>query len=219
MKRTLPIIIILISILLFASCMGAESKIKIKNDGSGHISFTYRISQMLLNMGEAGEEEGDMGESEGEEDSDVPLPITKEDFQKNVEGIEGLKLIDVTQTETEKDLIITAELEFDDVEILSQSETFSEWPVTFEKKDNTYVYRQVLSEGVGEGDPNMDEETISMVESMFEGYEFIFSLETPSPVKEYNIGKLSADKKTVTYTIAIADMMRVKEKLEFTVKW
>lgn len=213
--------IILIGILILASCMGAESKIKIKNDGSGNILFTYRISQMLLNMGESeGEESETESESEEKSNSDVPLPITKEDFEKEVEGIEGLTLIDVTQTETEQDLIITAELEFDDVEILSQSEAFAEWPVTFEKVDDTYVFTQVLSEGTGgDSDAAMDEETIQMVESMFAGYEFVFSVEAPSPIKEYQLGELSPDKKTLTYTIPIADMMRIKEKLEFVVKW
>jgi hypothetical protein len=221
MKKILPIITILtIIVLLFASCMGAESKIKIQNDGSGTISFTYRISQMLLNMGEEAGGEGTDEESGEEGNADVPLPLTQEDFEKSVEGIEGLRLIEVKQTETETDLIITAKLEFDDVESLSQSEAFSEWPVTFEKAGNSYVYRQILSEGQGEeGDAAMDEETINMIESMFTGYEFSFSVETPSPIKEYNIGELSADKKTVTYTIPIADMMRIKEKLVFVVTW
>ena len=221
MKKLLPIItIVTCTILLFASCMGAESKIKIQNDGSGTISFTYRISQMLLNMGEDTGEEGTDEESGEEESADMPLPISKEDFEKNVEGIEGLRLIEVTQTETEQDIIITAELEFDNVEALSQSEAFSEWPVTFEKVGNTYTYKQVLSEGiVDKDDPALDDESIKMIESMFPGYEFVFSVETPSPIKDHNIGELSADKKTLTYTISTTDMMRNKDKLEFTVTW
>lgn len=219
MKKILwTLTMVLIALLFFASCMGAESKIKINNDGSGNIFFTYRISQMLLNMGES------MGESEegSEEDtkSEVPLPITKEDFEKNVEGIDGLELIEVTQTETEQDIIITAQLKFDNVEALSQSEAFSEWPVTFKKEGNGYVYSQLLSEGTAnDGDSPIDEESISMVESMFAGYEFSFSIEAPTVIKDHNIGELSADKKTVSYTIPIADMMRIKERLELVVSW
>ena len=234
--------IIFLIVFLFTSCMGAESKIKIKNDGSGNILFSYRISQMLLNMGDSMNESEEepwesspddpiedtesesekefIDEPEDEGTADLPLPITKEDFEKNIAGIEGLKLIDVTQTETEQDLIITAELEFDNVETLAQSEAFREWPVSFEKVEDSYVFSQVLSEGtVDNPEAAMDEETINMMESMFPGYKFIFSVEAPSPIKDYNIGELSTDKKTVTYTISIADMMRIKEKLEFVVIW
>jgi hypothetical protein len=202
--------------------MGAESKIKIKNDGSGSILFSYRISRMLLEMGESMDETGDetLEDPEEEADSNVPLPITKEDFETSVEGIEGLELVDVTQEETEQDVIITAELKFDDVEALSTAEAFSEWPVTFAKDGNSYIFTQVISEGVDDNAENaMDEETISMVESMFQGYEFSFSVEAPSSIKEYSIGELSTDKKTVTYTVPIADMMRIKEKLELIIKW
>jgi hypothetical protein len=218
---------LILSIIFFmASCMGAESKIKIQNDGSGNINFSYRISKTLLEMGNSMEEQGDeavdesMDEPEEEGNSNVPLPITKEDFEKSVEGIEGLELINVIQTETEQDIIITAELKFDDVEALSEAEAFSEWPITFEKDGDLYVFTQIISEGTGD-DPEaaMDEETIGMVESMFEGYEFIFSVEAPSPIKEHTVGELSPDKKTVTYTIPVADMMRVKDQLELVIKW
>ena len=194
MKKLLwTLTIVLITVLFFTSCMGAESKIKINNDGSGIIFFTYRISQMLLNMGET------EGEAEQDSTSDMPLPITKEDFEKNVEGIDGLELVDVKQTETEQDIIISAELKFDNVEALSESEAFSEWPVTFSKKGGSYIYTQVLSEGtVDEEDANLDDETINMVESMFTGYEFTFSIEAPSTIKEHNIGELSENKKTVS---------------------
>jgi hypothetical protein len=197
--------------------MGAESKIKINNDGSGEIFFSYRISRMLLEMGDSMDESAE--EPQEENDSNVPLPITKEDFEESVEGIEGLEVIDVTETQTEQDVIITAELKFDDVEAVSQAEAFAEWPVTFEKVGNSYVLSQVISEAGNDPETEMDEETISMVESMFEAYEFSFSIETPSPIKEHSIGELSPDKKTVTYTVAVADMLRIKEKMELVIMW
>jgi hypothetical protein len=234
-NRSLWIWAIIISfIFILASCMGAESKMKIQNDGSGTILFSYRISRMLLEMGNttdpAGEELSDepaaesgdtLSEGTGEEEnSDVPLPITKEDFEKSVEGIDGLELISVTENKTDNDVIITAELSFESVEALSQAEAFSEWPITFEKDGEKHVFTQLISEGTGD-DPQaaMDEETINMVESMFEGYEFSFSVEAPSPVQEHSIGELSADKKTVTYAIPVAEMMRIKEPLELIIIW
>ncbi|MBN2533917.1 MAG: hypothetical protein JXB88_13590 [Spirochaetales bacterium] len=222
--------VILSFILIVASCMGAETKIKIQNDGSGTILFSYRISRMLLEMGKssmdtASDEPGmdspdEPVMEEEDENSNLPLPITKEDFKTSIEGIEGLEIIDVTQDETEKDIIITAKLKFKNVEALSRAEAFSEWPITFEKVGNTYVYSQVISEGMGDNsDAAMDEETIKMMESMFEGYEFSFSVEAPSPIKEHSIGELSPDKKTLYYTIPVGDMMRIKERLELVIKW
>ena len=103
MNKTLWFCIIIFTIaFILASCMGAESKIKIQNNGSGKIFFSYRISQMLLEMGNSLDETEDesLDEStenpEEEGDSNVPLPITKEDFEESVKGtIEEGKFADL----------------------------------------------------------------------------------------------------------------------------
>jgi hypothetical protein len=219
------IVMLILAGMLLGSCMGVESKIKLNPDGSGKINFTYRISQMLLNMGKGAEgvegseeaegEPAEGGDSEGGE-SNIPLPMTKEDFEKQIEGVEGLRVLNVSQEENEKDLIISAELEFDNVENLNQSETFSEWTISYTKEGGTCVYKQLISEGNTEP---ADEETISMIESMFAGYELVFSVEVPKPIKEYNRGELSPDKKSVTYRIPISGMMALEERQELIVKW
>ncbi|MBN1696902.1 MAG: hypothetical protein JW881_05265 [Spirochaetales bacterium] len=214
MKKSIIIVIVIMTAFFLASCLGVESRIKLNADGSGHIFFSYRISQMLLNMGKEAEGEGEESSAEG--GSDMPLPITKEDFEEQVEGIEGLRVVNVTQEENEKDLIINAELEFDNVEKLNDSETFSEWTISYKKEGGTYIYKQLITEGSEE---DVDEESIAMIESMFAGYELAFSVETPKPIKEHNIGELSADKKTCTYRIPISNMMSVKDRLELIIKW
>ena len=53
------------------SCISIESNIILKNDGSGSISLTYRVSPGMKELGRIGDEV-----------KPLPLPIYKEDFEK-----------------------------------------------------------------------------------------------------------------------------------------
>jgi len=203
MKR---LIILASAIILFTSCIGIESNFNFNHDGSGVLTFKYRISQMFLSMGQTGEE----GES------NAPLPISEEDLRSSVEGVEGLRLISVTQEETETDITITAVIEFRQVEALSQTDLFEGMPISFERSGTNFTFRQVVTEGEDEA---LDEESLEMMLTYFEGYEFEFQVKTPKRIINYTLGAVSADKQVFTYSISMIELLRITKFTEYSVTW
>ena len=206
------IILIFSAILLLSSCIGVKSNISINADNSGILVFEYRISQMFANMGNPEQENGS---------SDPPLPISKENLAASVEGIEGLELRNVTHEENETDIIITAEIMFDSIDALAKSSLFESMPISYQKIGEDNIFKQQISEASEE---EVDEESIQMIEGLFTGYEMIFTVNTPTQIKEYSVeeyslGELSAENKTATYRISIAELMKLREKTELIIKW
>ncbi|MBN2736403.1 MAG: hypothetical protein JXR70_05435 [Spirochaetales bacterium] len=204
MKVVLVILIILLC--LFVSCIGFENRIKINKDGSGEMEFTYRLSRMLLEYGnEEGSEEG--------ETIDTPLPITEEELAEEINSIEGVRLVSASQSEDENDIIISAVIEFDDVNKLQDTETFSAWPISLERKNGQTVYTQILTEGSGD-----DTESAEMMESFFEGYNLSLRIEAPSPIIDFNYGELESTN-VLLYSITIAELFSMAEQEELVVVW
>ena len=203
MKRLLILFSIVI---LLSSCIGIEGVFNFNYDGSGVLTFQYKISQMLLSMGQT---------EEGGENA-APLPITEEDLRASVEGVQGLRLVSVNQQETETDVIVTEVIEFTNVEALSQTDLFEGMPVSFERSGANSIFKQVVTEG--EDEP-MDQETLDMMQTYFEGYELVFQVKTPRRIVGYTLGEVSADGQTFTYHISMIELMQITERTEYSVTW
>jgi hypothetical protein len=209
LQSGIPLFGILIGLaLLLSSCIGIKSTVTFNRDGSGVVEMEYRISKMITEMGE------------GEEGVDVPLPISEEDLEASLADNPNLTLRSVSQREDETDTYITAEIEFKKVEEFTDVEDFSEMPMKLEKNGNEYTFAQLISEGTeGEEEEEMDAETKAMMESFFEGYELVFTVEAPAPITEYNLGELASDKRSVTFAIPLLEMNNLKEETVLEVKW
>lgn len=203
MKRIL--LCVLITSLLI-SCIGMESNIRLNSNGSGILIFKYRLSLIFLNMGKTDEESIT---------TEAPLPTSEENFKKSLEGVDGLRLKSIQQEETERDLIITAEIEFDSVDALAQSSMFDDRPISLVKEGQNYIFTQLITNG----SETLDENNMEMLEAMFQGYELSFSITAPKRIKTSNIGDISADRRTVTYSLSISELIKIKEKTELIVKW
>ena len=106
--KTAGIVIVVLGMLMLTSCLGIEMKTVFNADGSGRMTMKLRVSQSILEMG--GEEAG------------IDMPLSKDDFSREYEGVEGVTVVDVTQEDTEEDRIITAVIDFKDFNALSADE-------------------------------------------------------------------------------------------------
>ena len=151
----------------------------------------------------------------------MPLPISEDELKASVENNPNLTLQKVSQREDEKDVYITAEIAFKDVEEFTDVESFSAMPMSLEKKDGEYIFRQMISEGSGGGEDEEepDEQTKAMMASFFEGYELAFTVNAPSSITSHNLGELSGGGKTVSYTLPLLDMDSLKEETVLEVRW
>ena len=196
-------------VLGLSSCIGIKSAVTFNRDGSGIITFEYRISKMLTEMG-------------GDDGADVPLPISEEELKSSLADSPNLSLKKVSQRETEEDLYITAEIEFKNVEEFTEVDSFSAMPMKLVKKGNEFTFTQLISEGTGsdsEDSEEMDEETKKMMESFFAGYELSFTVTAPTSIQDYNLGQISDDKKSVMYSIPLLEMNSLEEETVLEVRW
>jgi hypothetical protein len=191
--------------LLLSSCIGIESQIRIRQDGSGLLTLSYTVSQFIKNI--------DAGRSEKQ----LPLPVNAEDFRRSAEGVEGLRLTDLEETEDEENIYIRAELEFDSVEAVNALGRNGQIQIGLESQGDTTTFRQLLYDG-GQGEP-ITAESIEMIETFFDGYELVYSVSAPEEVREHNLGDLGPDGRTVTYTITVPEILRFSEPLVLQVTW
>jgi len=81
--------------------------IQLNNNGSGRLSIEYRISHALNNLGAL--------------DGNVSFPVIpagKEDIERTIQRIPGMKLLSYSSRQTERDMIINVNMEFDSPQAL-----------------------------------------------------------------------------------------------------
>ncbi|MCL1928434.1 MAG: hypothetical protein FWG07_06560 [Treponema sp.] len=197
---------------LLVSCIGASSHIKINSDGSGTISQEYRISLELQNM----------GKTEGNEGM-FPLPTGKEDLERTVARIPGLRLISYTSRLDEKDLIINANFAFDSPEALAalMENSNQQFKVDLQGKKIT------LNFSAGE---NSEPAFKEMVVTAFQGYNFSLSMSVPGQAKtawfdsagksvQQYPGVCSVRNSTVDYTVSMGDLVYLDIPLNLEISW
>jgi hypothetical protein len=191
--------------LLLSSCIGIESEIRIRQDGSGVLTLSYTVSQFIKNI--------DAGRSEKQ----LPLPVNEEDFRRSAESIEGLRLTNLEEREDEENIYIQAELEFDNVEAVNALGRDGQIGITLETQGGTTTFRQLIYEG--QQGEEITEESLEMIETFFEGYELVYSVTVPAEVRDHTLGELGPDGRTVTYTITVPEILKTSEPLVLEVTW
>ncbi|MCL1812033.1 MAG: hypothetical protein FWG29_00765 [Treponema sp.] len=194
------------------SCIGASSQIKINGDGSGTISQEYRISLELYNM----------GKTEGNEGM-LPLPAGKEDLERTVARIPGLRMVSFSSRQDEKDLIVNADFAFDSPEALAALMENGDQQFQVDLKGKKITLRFPAGEN---SEPAFKE----MIESAFLGYNFSFSLSVPGPAKtawfdgngksvQRYPGTCSVRNNTVDYTVSMGDLVYLDAPLDLEIGW
>ena len=197
--------IVILTVVLLSSCIGIESEILLRQDGTGVLTLSYKISQFMKNI------------DAGREEKQLPLPVNEEEFVRTAEGIEGLRLTDIDEREDEENVYIRAELEFDSVDAVNALGRAGQIGISLENQGNTNTFRQVIFAGQ-EGE-EITEDSLEMIETFFQGYDLVYAITVPSQVKSHSLGDLSADGRTVTYTITVPEILKASQPLVLEVDW
>jgi hypothetical protein len=200
------IAILCLSSLLLASCVGIDSRMTIRDNGSGTLILTYRVSQLAADLGTS---------STGK--SAIPLPISRQDFDRSIAAANGkVRLIRFSRTENEKDITISAELSFDSIEALASLDAFKDAQL----KATTDGARNTMSQVIAKTPPEpLTDDTKRMIDSLFSGYDISFTVETPRPIQSSTLGTVSADKRTLTYKASVRDVMTTAGDLVLEMSW
>lgn len=199
-------VITLLVVFLLSSCIGIESRIRINNDGSGQLTLKYRVSRLIANL-ESAETKGKV----------VPLPLSREEFERTVNSTDGLELVSYSRKEDEVDIRIEAKVNFNSIEALSAMDNRNENSFSLLSEQGNRVISQIIYAGSDGEAPSRD--SLEMIETFFSGYSLTFIVETPAEIYKYNLGELSADKRSVTYQISIPEMLGDTMKKIFEVAW
>ena len=197
--------IVILTVVLLSSCIGIKSEILLRQDGTGVLTLSYKISQFMKNI------------DAGREEKQLPLPVNEEEFVRTAEGIEGLRLTDIDEREDEENVYIRAELEFDSVDAVNALGRAGQIGISLENQGNTNTFRQVIFAGQ-EGE-EITEDSLEMIETFFQGYDLVYAITVPSQVKSHSLGDLSADGRTVTYTITVPEILKASQPLVLEVDW
>ena len=63
------------------------------------------------------------------------------------------------------------------------------------------------------------DESLRMIDAFFTGYDLTFTVEAPQPIKQNSLGTLSDDKRVLTYTTSIKDLVRTKSDVVLSLGW
>jgi len=196
----------IIAAAFLTSCIGIDSRLTIRDNGSGTLTLIYRVSQLVVNLG-----------SPIDGKNVVPLPLSRADFDRSLEGAAGkVRLTQFDRSEDQNDVTIRAELAFDSLDALAQLDAFRGADIHAAVDGDTYTFSQLIAKAPREP---ITDDSLRMVDAFFGGYDLAFRVEAPRPVKSNSLGTLSDDKRTLTYKTTIEDLVRTKNDVVLSMSW
>ncbi len=158
--------IALASSIVLGSCLGVDARAKVAASGSGSVDLRYTISRDLV----------EFGELEGNK-AMLPVPISKEDFERGLAPYPTLKLESWTQKDSGTDRVVDARVSFTDLRALATMLDPRGTLASYKAEGG----RNTLSMSFGEQMAALDAETESLAREAFTPYSMKLSLQTPSP--------------------------------------
>jgi hypothetical protein len=196
----------ILAAVVLSSCVGIDSRLTIRANGSGTLALTYRVSQLVVNLG-----------SPVDGKSVVPLPLSRADFERSLATTQGkVRLTRFDRSEDQKDVTIHAELSFDSLDALSRMDAFQNAQIRSSADGGTHTFSELIAKAPQEP---LTDDSLRMVDAFFGGYDLTFTIEAPQPIKTNSLGTLSADKRVLTYKSSIGDVVRTKNDIVLSMSW
>jgi hypothetical protein len=200
------IVILCIASVFLMSCVGIDSTMTVKKDGSGTLLLNYRVSQLVADLGATTSEKGI-----------VPLPLARVDFERSLQAAQGkVRLTRFERTENEKDISIRAELSFDSIEALAKVDAFHDAELKMGTDGQRHTFSQLIAHAPAQP---VTDDSLRMIDAFFDGYGLTFVIEAPQPIQQFTLGTLSSDKRVLTYTTSIKDLVRTRSDLVLSAGW
>lgn len=198
--------LVFILIVIFSSCIDLQSNISLNNDGSGTLELEYEISRKTAHLGRL-----------DENDPSIPLPVNRDDFERTVAVIDGMTLTSFSLEETDDFVRIAAVVTFSNVEQISRFlGNDTEEVIALNQSGGETVFQYTIYEKM---DESIDEETLLMLETFFQGYELSFALTPPRQPKQLNRGEISDNGRIATYTVSLVDLFKNNETVVWNIIW
>ncbi len=206
-KKSVFIAFSALIIVSLSSCIGVNSNVSIRQNGSGTIQLEYRLSRMF----EA------LGKLDGNE-KQLPLPVGRTDFERTVNRVPGLALTAYSTSQDEKDLLVKAELSFTSLDALAGFLDATGQSVRLVSDGGNRTMGLVLVRGL----KNLDQDLESLVKTVFAGYTIDMRFNfpsTPTVSTVGNIGQAAVAGTTARYTSPVTELVLSSEPVELRLSW
>lgn len=206
-KKVSIIALLGILVLSLSSCLGVNSNVTIRQNGSGTIQLEYRLSRMF----EA------LGKLDGNE-KQLPLPVSRTDFERTISRVPGLQLTSYATSQDQKDILIKAELSFANLDALTGFLDASGQSVRLANEGGNRAMGLVLVRGI----KNVDKDLENLVRTVFAGYTIDMRFNLPSTPTVSTVGKIGQSAVTGTtarYTSPVTDLVLSPEPVELRLSW
>ncbi|MDR3357219.1 MAG: hypothetical protein LBO04_08570 [Spirochaetaceae bacterium] len=201
--------------LIFTACLGMETEIDIKQNGSGTINMTYRVSEELFSMGTLPGNEGS-----------PPVPVGKEDFERTFDRIPGMEMLSYSEKNDGGDRLFLVKAKFDDLDAMTDFLDGQGRQAAIERKDG----KTVLSINFDIDEEAIDPDMAPLLPMMFENYFFDFSVSLPRncevsyrdgdgvelPAMPY--GETAVETRSVTFHSAMSDLF-IGNAAAIVIRW
>jgi hypothetical protein len=207
---------VVLTALMMAACLGTETGIDIKRDGSGTINMTYRISNELFTLGALPGNEGA-----------PPLPVGRGDVERTFSRIPGMEMTSYSEKGDERDRIFSIAAKFDNLDALV-SYLDGQGSLATIRHDGGMTS---LSVNLGADSSALDPELAPMLPIIFDGYYMDFKISLPRsctvsytdkdgtelPAPPY--GETSTTANSVSFHAPMADTLAETGTAVMTVTW
>jgi len=217
--------LIIASLSLMTSCLGASMDIVMRADGSGSITLEYCVSQMLESIGRV----------DGFEHWPA-IPVGKADFEHSIARIPGLRLSSFSVKEYprryskppsswgprlgDKDLVTKVKLDFKDTAALLAFLDSAGSRASLVQESGKSTLRLVLLDPINDA---IDADLLSLLEEVSAGYEISVSFTAPKGAALSVIPPSVSDARTVgkkvSFAIGTGELLSLRDGLTLEILW
>lgn len=206
-KKGMFVLIALTALFALSSCIGLDSDVVVRENGSGTIRLEYRLSRMF----EA------LGKLDGNE-KQLPLPVGRTDFERTVNRIPGLSLGSYSTTQNEKDMVIKAELAFSNLDALMGFLDATGQSARLTADNASRTINLTLVSGI----KNVDKDLENLVRTVFSGYTVDLRFTVPSApalTNQHKVGQFAVSGNTARYTADVTNLVLSPEPVVIGLSW
>ncbi|ADN02634.1 hypothetical protein [Spirochaeta thermophila] len=203
-KRLLPLLTL--GLLLFTSCISEEVNLSLDRDGSGVCGITYTIPRALIET-ETMEEPPDFEHP----DPLLPVPLSREAIEQDLEEHPGLTLRSYNAEETDEHIIVRMELGFSSVEALDA--WLARGGQGVRREGNSLIITLYTPE-----EAEFDEDTRAFIEAFFGEYTVSWQVRVPARLSSWEPGE-QVDARTARLVLTVSDIVQNKAPTTWKVSW
>jgi hypothetical protein len=198
----------LLAVLALSSCADIDARLTVTSTGSCGLKLHYAVSKMVVSLDAV-----DSGRTI------LPFPVSKAAFDRAAKAAGGTELLSYSQKETDRDLVVDAELRFASLSSLSRFLSPQAERAAYAEAGGQRSFRVVLAEGKKAGGGSSDPDLLRFVDAAFAPYSVAIAIRLPLPVKSTNAGKISRDGLEVDYISPVAAIAKSETPLILDIAW